>query len=319
MPPARKFADGWAIPTPDAIIELPTPYEIPAKGTIEYQHILIPSPFQTDKWVQFAEARPTDRGHVHHIIAFIREPGSKWLKDAKPGIPFVPKKEEEDKNVDTSELPSDFLVGYAPGQPPEQFTPGQAKLIRAGSDIILQVHYTADGKPGRDRSRIGLVFAKEPPAKRVFTLSATNGKFRIPPGDPNHRVEAEFELGSDVTLYGLHPHMHGRGKDFEYRIKLPSGEKRTLLRVPNYRATWQLWYDLAEPIVLPKGTVIECTAHFDNSANNPLNPDPTKEVMWGDQSWEEMMVGFFNVVFDAKQPLKSLFAPARKPRADVAQ
>jgi len=319
MPPPRRFADGWAIPTPDAVIELPTPFEIPAKGTIEYQHILIPAPFQTDRWVQFAEARPTDRSHVHHIIAFIREPGSKWLKDAKPGIPFVPNKEAEDKDADTSELPSDFLVGYAPGQPPEQYTPGQAKLIRAGSDIILQVHYTTDGKPGKDQSRIGLVFAKEPPARRVFTLSATNGKFRIPAGAPNHRVDARFELGSTVTLYGLHPHMHGRGKDFEYRVKLPTGDTRTLLRVPNYRATWQLWYDLAEPVVLPKGTVIECTAHFDNSANNPLNPDPTKAVSWGDQSWEEMMVGFFNVVFDADMPLKSLFPPAKKARAEVAQ
>jgi mono/diheme cytochrome c family protein len=319
MPPLRKFADGWAIPQPDAIIELPTPFEIPASGTIEYQHILIPSPFKTDQWVQFAEARPTDRAHVHHIIAFIREPGSNWLKDAKPGIPFVPDKAQEDKNADTSELPSDFLVGYAPGQPPEQFTPGQAKLIRAGSDIILQVHYTTDGKASTDRSRIGLVFAKEPPSKRVFTVSATNGKFKIPAGDPNYRVEAEFELGSTVTLYGLHPHMHGRGKDFEYRVTYPSGETATLLRVPNYRATWQLWYDLSQPIVLPKGTKIECTAHFDNSANNPLNPDPSKDVVWGDQSWDEMMVGFFNVVFDASMPLKDLFAPTKKPRAEVGQ
>jgi hypothetical protein len=319
MPPPRQFAGGWAIPRPDAVIELPTPFDIPAKGTIEYQHILIPAPFKTDKWVQFAEARPTDRAHVHHIIAFIREPGSKWLKDAKPGVPFVPNKEGEAKDVDTSELPSDFLVGYAPGQPPEQYTPGQAKMVRAGSDIILQVHYTTDGKPSKDQSRVGLVFAKEPPARRVFTLSATNGKFRIPPGDPNHRVDAEFELGSTVTLYGLHPHMHGRGKDFEYRVKLPNGDRATLLRVPNYRATWQLWYDLAEPMVLPRGTVIECTAHFDNSPNNPLNPDPAKEVRWGDQSWEEMMVGFFNVVFDADLPLKALFAPAKKPRAEVAQ
>ena len=153
MPRPRRFAGGWAIPQPDAVIELPTPYEIPAKGVIEYQHILIPSPFPTDRWVQFAEARPTDRVHVHHIIAFIREPGSRWLKDAKPGIPFVPNKDLEDKHTDTSELPSDFLVGYAPGQPPESFTPGQAKLIRAGSDIILQVHYTTDGKPGREIGR----------------------------------------------------------------------------------------------------------------------------------------------------------------------
>ena len=318
-PPPRRFASGWAIPTPDAVIELPVPFEIPARGTIEYQHILIPAPFPTDRWVQFAEARPTDRAHVHHIIAFIREPGSKWLKDAKPGIPFVPNKAEEDKNADTSELPSDFLVGYAPGQPPEQFTPGQAKLIRAGSDIIVQVHYTTDGKASRDQSRIGLVFAKEPPAKRLFTLSATNGKFRIPAGDPNHRVDAEFELGSAVTLYGLHPHMHGRGKDFEYRVRFPNGERKTLLRVPNYRATWQLWYDLAAPMALPKGAVIECTAHFDNSVNNALNPDASKDVVWGDQSWDEMMVGFFNVGFDAKAPVKNLFPPSKKPRADVAQ
>jgi len=319
MPPPREFANGWTIPKPDAVIELPTPFEIPASGVLEYQHILIPAPFKTDQWVQMAEARPTDRSHVHHIIAFIREPGSKWLKDAKPGIPFVPEKVKENENTDTSELPSDFLVGYAPGQPPERFEPGQAKLIRAGSDIILQVHYTTDGKASSDRSRIGLVFAKEQPKKRVFTVSATNGKFKIPAGDPNYRVDAEFELGTNVTLYGLHPHMHGRGKDFEYRVKYPGGQTQTLLSVPNYRATWQLWYDLAEPIALPKGTKIQCTAHFDNSPNNALNPDPTKDVVWGDQSWDEMMVGFFNVVFDAKMPLRDLFPPTRKPRAEVAQ
>ena len=318
LPAPRQFAEGWLIPKPDAIIELPTPYQIPAAGVVEYQHILIPAPFKTDQWVQMAEARPTDRAHVHHVIAFIREPGSKWLKDAKPGIPFVPEKVKEE-DTDTSELPSDFLVGYAPGQPPERFEPGQAKLIRAGSDIILQVHYTTNGTASTDRTRIGLIFAKQPPAKRVFTVSATNGKFKIPAGDPNYRVDAEFELGSDVTLYGLHPHMHGRGKDFEYRVKFPSGDTRTLLSVPNYRATWQLWYDLAEPIPLPKGTKIECTAHFDNSANNPLNADPTKDVVWGDQSWDEMMVGFVNVVFDAKMPLKNLFPPTRKPRAEVAR
>src|SRR5258706_246409 len=282
MPPPGDFADGWAIPNPDAVIELPSAYEIPATGTIEYQHILIPSPFKTDHWVQFAEARPTDRSHVHHIIAFIREPGSTWLKDAKPGIPFVPEKPKADENTDTSQLPSDFLVGYAPGQPPEKFEPGQAKLIRGGSDIILQVHYTTNGKPGTDRTRIGLVFAKVPPARRVFPVAATNGKFKIPAGDPNHKVEAEFELGSAVTLYGLHPHMHGRGKDFEYRVKYPNGEMRTLLKVPNYRPTWKLWHELSEPIALPKGAKIECTPHFYNSPDNDLNPDPTKDVVWGD-------------------------------------
>ncbi|HXJ41285.1 MAG TPA: cytochrome c [Bryobacteraceae bacterium] len=319
LPPARTFADGWAIPKPDAVLELPTPYQIPATGTIDYQYILLPAPFKTDKWVQFVEARPTDRTHVHHIIAFIREPGSQWMKELKPGIPFVPAKAPPKEDEDTSELPSDFLVGFAPGQPPEVFEPGQAKLIRAGSDIIMQVHYTTNGTPGTDRSRVGLVFATEPPAKRVFTVSATNGKFKIPAGDPNYRVDAEFEMGTDVTLYGLHPHMHYRGKDFDYRVRYPNGETSTLLSVPHYKSSWQLWYTLSQPLSLPKGTKIECTAHFDNSPNNPDNPDPTKEVTWGDQTWDEMMVGFLNLVFDAKTPLRELFPPTRKARAEAAK
>ncbi len=312
MPPPRKFADGWTISQPDSVIQIPTPYQIPASGTIEYQYILIPAPFKTDRWVQAVEARPTDRTRVHHIIAFIREPGSDWLKDARPGIPFVPEKPKAGESQDDSALPSDFLVGYAPGQPPEQFLPGQAKLIRAGSDIIIQVHYTTNGKPGVDQSRIGLVFAKEPPAQRVYTVSAVNGSFHIPAGDPNYRVDADFDIRTDVTLYGLHPHMHGRGKDFEYRVKFPNGDTRTLLSVPRYKSAWQLWYNLDEPLALPKGTKIECTAHFDNSPNNPDNPDPTKEVVWGDQTWDEMMVGFLNLVFDARTPVEALFPPVHK-------
>jgi len=210
------------------------------------------------------------------------------------------------EKTDRSALPSDFLVGYAPGQPAEILSPGQAKLIKAGSDIVLEVHYTPTGKATTDRARLGIVFAKEPPKERVLTLSATNGTFKIPPGDPNYRVDASFEVVRNVKLSGLHPHMHMRGKDFEYRLVFPGGETRTILRVPAYIWRWQLWYNLAEPIALPKGTKIECTAHFDNSANNPENPDPTKTVIWGQQNWDEMMVGFFNLVFDAKMPAQAL-------------
>jgi hypothetical protein len=310
-----EFVEGWGIPRPDVVFQLPEPYRIPATGTIEYLHFLLPSGFKTDQWVQFAEARPTDRSRVHHIIAYVREPGSQWLKDIKPGVPYIEVKRKADENADTSALPSDFLVGYAPGQPPESFEPGQAKLVKAGSDIILQVHYTTNGKPGTDQSRVGLVFAKEPPARRVMTFSASNGKFRIPAGDPNYQVDAEFELGTDVTLHGLHPHMHFRGKDFLYRVKFPSGETQTLLSVPAFTSAWQLWYNLETPLQLPKGSIIQCTAHFDNSANNPLNPDPTKDVTWGDQSWDEMMVGFFNLVFDARMPEKNVFGPSREPKS----
>ncbi len=256
-PSPVNFVEGWGIPKPDKIFELPRAFAVPASGMVEYQYVIFPTGFTEDKWVQMAEARP-------------------------------------------------FLVGYAPGQPAEILSPGQAKLIKAGSDIVLEVHYTPTGKATTDRTRVGIVFAKEPPKDRVLTLSASNGTFKIPPGDPNHRVDASFEVRRDVKLASLHPHMHMRGKDFEYRLVFPNGETRTILRVPAYNWRWQLWYNLAEPIALPKGTKIECTAHFDNSPNNPENPDPTKTIIWGQQNWDEMMVGFFNLVFDAKVPRQAL-------------
>jgi hypothetical protein len=254
---------------------------------------------------------------VHHIIAYIREPGSNYFKDKKPGIFFEAPPPKADEKVDTSALPSDFLVGYAPGQPAEILRPGQAKLIKAGSDIVFEVHYTPTGKATSDRAKLGLIFAKEIPKERVLTLSAVNGTFRIPPGDPNYRVDASYEVPREVKLAGLHPHMHTRGKDFEYRLIFPNGDTQTILRVPAYNWHWQLWYDLAEPMILPKGTKIECTAHFDNSPNNPENPDPTKIVTWGQQNWDEMMVGFFNLVFDAKVPAKD-FLPQSKSDNPVA-
>ena len=307
LPAKVDYVEGWSIPKPDVVIEFPRAFEIPANGAIEYQKVIVPTGFTEDKWVQFAEARPSDRAHVHHMIAFIREPGSHWLRNELPGVFFVAPKVADDK-TDTSALPSDFLVGYAPGQPPEMLEPGQGKLIKAGSDLVLEIHYTTNGTPSTDRSKFGLVFAKQPPKERVLTLSATNGKFKIPPGDPNYRVDAEFETGTTVKLASLHPHMHGRGKDFEYRIVYPDGETQTLLSVPRYNWHWQLWYNLATPIVLPKGARIECTAHFDNSANNPDNADPKKEVTWGDQSWDEMMVGFFNLEFPADMDVRDVFS-----------
>jgi hypothetical protein len=290
---------------------MPQAFEIPAAGTIEYQYIVVPTGFTEDKWVQLAEARPENRALVHHIIAFIREPGSKWLKNAKPGVPFVPRKKKDGEGDDEGGFAGDALAGYAPGTVPTQLEPGQAKLVKAKSDIVFQMHYTANGKAGTDRSKVGLVFAKEPPKERVFTLAAANGKFKIPAGDANYKVDSEFEMGTQVKLTGLLPHMHLRGKDFEYRVVYPTGETETILSVPRYSFSWQLSYYPVKPIVLTKGTKIECTAHFDNSPNNPSNPDAAKEVSWGDQSWDEMMIGFFDVAFDAHMPLKNLF-PEKK-------
>jgi len=311
MPPAVKFTQGWGIPQPDVVFQLPQPFPVPASGMVEYQYVIVPTGFTKDTWVQAAEVRPTERAVVHHIVAYIREPGSNYFKDQKPGVFFEAPPPKTDDKTDTSALPSDFLVGYAPGQPAEILQPGQGKLIKAGSDIVFEVHYTPNGKPVMDRTKLGLVLAKETPKQRVQTLSATNGTFQIPPGDPDYRVDASFEVGAQVTLAGLHPHMHTRGKDFEYRLVFPDGETRTILRVPAYNWHWQLWYNLEEPIILPKGTRIECTAHFDNSANNPENPDPTKTVIWGQQNWDEMMVGFFNLVYDAKMPASDLLPPRK--------
>jgi hypothetical protein len=318
MPSPQNFVEGWGIPKPDVVFELPQAFSVPASGMVEYQYVIVPTGFTKDTWIQAAEARPTDRSVVHHIIAFVREPGSNYFKGQKPGVFFEAPPPKQDEKNDTSALPSDFLVGYAPGQPGEILQPGQAKLIKAGSDIVLEVHYTPNGKATTDQTRLGLVFAKEPPKERVLTLSAVNGTFKIPPGDPNYRVDATFEVPREVKLVALHPHMHTRGKDFEYRLVFPNGETQTPLKVPAYNWHWQLWYNLTEPITLPKGTKIECTAHFDNSADNPENPDPTKTVIWGQQNTDEMMVGFFNLVFDAKLPADDLL-PHAKSTAPVAK
>jgi hypothetical protein len=196
--------------------------------------------------------------------------------------------------------------------PPIILEPGQGRIVKAGSEIVFQLHYTANGKASQDRTRVGIVFSKEPPKERVLTLSAMNRKFEIPAGDGNYRVDSELEINHEVKLTAMLPHMHLRGKDFEYRLNFPTGETQTILSVPRYDFNWQLWYEPTSNIVLPKGTKVSCTAHFDSSANNPNNPDPSKAVKWGDQSWEEMMIGFFSVAFPADMDPKLIF-PEKKP------
>ena len=302
LPPPRQFIDGWNIEKPDLVLQMPAEFQVPASGTIDYQYILVPGRFERDTWVQMAEVRPGNRALVHHVVAFVRPPGSKWLAGIKPGVPYVPPKEESDMGN------AGFLVGYAPGLPPTALPPGRAKLIRAGSDIIFQMHYTANGKAGTDQTRIGLKFADDSEVKeRVLTLTASNHDFTIPPGEANVQVESSFEFGDATRIVSFLPHMHLRGKDFEYQAIYPTGETQTLLKVPNYSFSWQLVYVPSGDIIIPKGTKLHCTAHFDNSANNPANPDPTKTVQWGDQSWDEMMIGFFDVVFDKNADPRKLF------------
>jgi hypothetical protein len=226
-----------------------------------------------------------------------------------------------DKTVDPQEnsvqmLSSELLVGYAPGMPAQILAPGVAKLLPAGADLVLQMHYTTTGKEANDQSSIGLVFSKEPPQRRDVTVAAANAWFAIPANDPNYEVKSQITLQDDAEMINLMPHMHLRGKDFLYRVVYPTGETSTLLSVPKYDFSWQLVYVFDKPIVLPKGSRIECVAHFDNSINNAYNPNPNAVVHFGDQTWDEMMIGWFDVTIPANTDPKSLFRGKRATGAD---
>ena len=308
-PKAREFVDGWNIPKPDLVIDLGEPFHIGAKEEVQYQYIVMPTGFTEDKWIQMVEARPSDRSIVHHVVVFVRPANSKWLREAKPGVPFTPPGGGKDFN-NTSGGGSEVLMIYTPGMIPEVWREGRGKLIPAGSDLVLQIHYTANGKDSEDKTKIGLVFAKDKPAERVLTMGSYNLAFKIPPGDPNYKVEAmknTFPNGAEILSF--FPHMHVRGKSFEYKVVYPDGRNETLLRVPKYDFFWQLDYRLAEPLKLPAGARMECTAWYDNSPNNPKNPDATKEVRFGEQSWEEMMFGFYDIVIPSDMSLREFFTP----------
>jgi hypothetical protein len=258
-----------------------------------------------------AEARPSARSVVHHIVVYVREPNSKWLRgEAQPGVPFVPPRTAPDGRPrgDIGGAGNDILTIYTPGNIPDVFQPGQAKLVKAGSDLVFQMHYTANNKSAEsDKTILGLVFAKTPPTERILTITLANDKLVIPPGAPNHQVSSKFTLPNSGTLLSFFPHMHVRGKAFEYRMTPPGGNEEILLKVPNYNFNWQLTYRLQKPIKLEPGTTMYAAGWFDNSPNNPFNPDAKAEVRWGEQSWEEMMVGFFDVAVPADMDRRSFF------------
>jgi mono/diheme cytochrome c family protein len=313
-PTPRKFVEGWTIGQPDKVISMPKPFPIPASGTIEYQYVILPTGFTEDTWVEKAEVRPGNRAVNHHVIAFIRPPGSNWFRDQKPGEIFVPKKAARGARTNAGEDGAgdprvELLVGYAPGLQAVETPKGAAKLVKAGSDIVLQLHYTVNGKETEDQSRIGLVFAKNPPQYRQLTMNATNNRFVIPANASAHEVKSAITLQEDVGLIWLMPHMHLRGKDFLYTAVYPTCEREVLLSVPRYDFNWQLGYQYEKPKMLPKGTRIECVAHFDNSRNNPANPAPDSEVRWGDQSWEEMMIGWFDVAIQPNMDPMDIYRP----------
>ena len=308
-PKALAFTEGWNIPQPDVVLSMSEPFKVPAKGDVPYQYVVLPTKFTEDKWVQMAEARPSDRMVVHHVVIFIREPQNKWLRQVKPNVAFVPPPGDF---TNISGGGSDILMIYTPGKVPEIWRPGLGKMIKAGSDLVMQMHYTTKGQDTEDYTKVGLVFAKEKPTERAITIGGNNLGFKIPPGDANYRVDAKNTFPNDATILNFFPHMHLRGKSFEYRAVYPDGRTETLLRVPKYDFFWQLDYQLTEPLKVPAGTRIECTAWYDNSPNNPHNPDPTATVKFGEQSWEEMMIGFYDIVIPAEMSLRDFFTP-KKP------
>lgn len=276
LPEPPKFVKGWRMAEPDQVIKISdTPFTVPAEGIVDYQYFPVDPGWTEDKYVTAAEARPDNVSVVHHIIAYVLAPGSDGKK-------------ERDRRM---------LVGYAPGAIPHILDEGTAMHVPAGSTLVFEMHYTPNGSQQTDLSYIGLKFTDRKNVKQLLRGAATlNTKFEIPPHASNHLVEADHKIKRDQFLLDMTPHMHLRGKSFRYEAIYPDGQREVLLDVPRYDFNWQLSYILAQPKLLPKGATIHCEARYDNSAQNPVNPAPNEPVKWGDQSDEEMMLGFFNLV-----------------------
>lgn len=312
-PAPLTFQDGWNI-QPDMVIEMPKPFQLPAKGTIDYQYVLVTGSFPEDVWVSQAEMRPGNPKVLHHGKVWVRPPGSHWMEHAVPGEAY-----SAGMGRNSIAEGNDILGKFNPGLGAQNFEiDGAAKFVPKGSDLVFELHYTAIGEPTTDVSKLGLVLAKTAPKNRYF-LSAgpTALNLVVPPGDGNAEVVSEVTVGADnVRLAYAQPHMHLRGKDFELRAIYPTGEDETLFK-GKFDFDWQLGYTFAKPIPLPKGTRLIGISHFDNSPVNKYNPDPAKEVHWGPQNWDEMSNCFVGLIFDLNTNPEKVFrasGPSLLPR-----
>jgi peroxiredoxin len=281
LPPPREFPAEWRIGKPDLVLTMPEAFDVPAENPrrgIPYKHFFIETNFKEDRWIVRAEARPGAPSVVHHILVFVMPPGqTRFNKDNPYNI---------------------VLCGTAPGDMPLMLAPGLAKKVPAGSRLVLQMHYTPNGHAQKDRSSIALIFADKAPMKEVRTIPIVNPFFGIPPGDDNYEVVSRYQFKEDADVIAFMPHMHLRGKDFRYEAVYSDKKSEILLSVPRYHFGWQSVYRPERPLRMAKGSQIRCVAHFDNSAKNPNNPDPQQWVRWGDQTWEEMMIGWMDIAID---------------------
>jgi peroxiredoxin len=288
-PPPKKWAKDWRIGKPDKVYSMSSTYNVPAEGVVEYKYFTVRTDNATDKWIQAMEARPGAEEVVHHILVFIKDPKSPELITSRIG------------------LEDGFLCATVPGDTPSIFPEGYAKRLPAKATLVFQIHYTPNGKAQQDKCSIGMVFADGLPEREVRTRGIYNFDFEIPAGAENHEVNASYTLAEPMELLSFFPHMHTRGKDWTYVAHLPGGEQKKLLFVPRYDFNWQESYILKQPLPLPKDTKLECIAHYDNSAANFRNPDPSVAVKFGEQTWEEMMIGYIDyvVALNTQQPAET--------------
>lgn len=314
MPPAPEYPRGWSIGTPDVVFEMPEEYHVPADDVVQYEYFYIPTNFSEPKWVQAIEVRPGNRNVVHHVLVRYKAkpnaPRSPVLK-LNPEISTLPKSAPGLRPQRADNIPSRLLATYAPGTNPQVFRPGTALRLEPGGVLELQMHYTSAGQDETDRTRVGMIFSKDPSPREVYASQFFNAALQIPAGAADVKVDADVEFAQDATVWGLFPHTHVRGKRWEYVLQLPDGSKKTILSVPQYNFNWQTYYMFREPLQVPKGSRLVSTAWYDNSAGNRANPDPTVDVKWGDQTWEEMQ--YTGILVSPSSPASSS-ATSGKPR-----
>lgn len=306
LPEPRKFVDGWSIGVPDEVIAMAEkPYDVPADGALPYEHFVVDPGWTEDRWIKACEVRPGARSVVHHVFVLSIPP------DAKEGKRTV----VQTAVVAANAFKGGLIAACAPGTPAFTTPPRMARRVPAGSKIVFQIHYTPNGRPQKDLTRVGFKFCDESEVEQeILALGAQNFLFRIPANAPDHVIKASYRFDEDKILRHMLPHMHLRGKSFQFFARFPDGRRELLLDVPRYDFNWQIQYELAEPILMPKGSVLECIAHYDNSSGNPANPDPNTIVRPGQQTWQEMMIGFFSVASLPKDPASA--SATTKPSAE---